>query len=104
VDLKQQLMNQALRVMQDPRVSKALQNPRVMQSLMGALALRARLQTNLESGARGVAKRLNLATEAEVRELRRTIERLERELEAGRSNGVQDGQSGARAHDQGQAV
>lgn len=84
MDLKQQLMNQALRLMQDPRVAKAMQNPAVMQGMMGALALRAKVQTNLESQVQRVAKTLNLATGAEVRELRRTVRRLERELEAHR--------------------
>jgi hypothetical protein len=85
VELKQQLMNQALRLMQDPRVMKALQNPKLMQGLMGALQLRAKLQQNLESQVQRVAKSLSLATEAEIRELRRTVRKLERELEAQRS-------------------
>jgi len=84
LDLKQQLMNQALRLMQDPRVAKAMQNPTLMQGMMGALALRAKVQTNIESQVQRVAKTLNLATGAEVRELRRTVRRLERELEAHR--------------------
>jgi transcriptional regulator NrdR family protein len=85
VDLKQQLMNQALRLMQDPRVMKALQNPKLMQGLMGAVQLRAKVQQRLESNVQKVAKRLSLATEAEVRELRRTIRKLEREVEAQKS-------------------
>jgi hypothetical protein len=84
LDLKQQLVNQALRLMQDPRVAKAMQNPTLMQGMMGALALRAKVQTNIESQVQRVAKTLNLATGAEVRELRRTVRRLERELEAHR--------------------
>jgi hypothetical protein len=82
VDLKQKLTDRALRLMQDPRVMKALQNPKVMQSLMGALQLRAKLQQNLAGSAQRVAKSLSLATEAEVRDLRRSVRRLERELEA----------------------
>jgi len=82
VDVKEQLMTQALRLMQDPRVSKALQNPRVMQGLMGAIQLRAAVQENINARVRRVAKGLNLATEAELRELRHKVRRLERELEA----------------------
>lgn len=85
MDLKQELVNQALKLMQDPRVMRAIQNPKVMQGLMGAIALRAQLQKNLESGVEVVAKSLSLATEAEVRELRRTVRRLEREIEAQKS-------------------
>ncbi len=65
---------------------KALQNPRVMQGLMGALQLRAKVQQDLVSRAQRVAKSLSLATEAEVRELRRTVRKLEREIEAQRSS------------------
>ena len=82
MDLKQELVNQALKLMQDPRIMRAMQNPKVMQSLMGAIALRAKVQKNLESSVERVAKGLSLATEAEVRELRRTVRRLEREIEA----------------------
>jgi hypothetical protein len=82
VDLKQELVNQALKLMQDPRVMRAMQNPKLMQGLMGAIALRAKVQKNLESSVGLVAKSLSLATEAEVRELRRTVRRLEREIEA----------------------
>ena len=82
MDLKQELVNQALKLMQDPRVMRAMQNPKVMQGLMGAIALRAQVQKNLETSVQVVAKSLSLATEAEVRELRRTVRRLEREIEA----------------------
>jgi hypothetical protein len=84
LDLKQQLMERALKLMQDPRVMKAMQNPTVVQGMMNALQLRAKMQTNLESQVQRVAKTLNLATSAEVRELRRTVRRRERELEAHR--------------------
>lgn len=85
MDLKQELMNQAMRLMQDPRVMKAIQNPKVMQGLMGAVQLRAKVQQNVESGVTRVAKHLNLATSAELRELRRIVRRLETELSAQRS-------------------
>lgn len=82
MDIKRELLDQATRLMQDPRVSKALQHPALMQGLVQALQVRAKVQSNLESGVQRVAKSLSLATTAEVRELRRTVRRLERELEA----------------------
>jgi len=84
LDLKQQLVERALLLMQDPRVVKAMQNPALIQGMMKALSLRAKVQTDLEAKVQRVAKTLNLATSAEVRELRRTVRRLERELEAHR--------------------
>jgi hypothetical protein len=85
VDVKQQLVDQAMRLMRDPRVMKALQNPKVMQGLMSAFHFKAKVQQNLESQVQRLAKGLNLATAAEVRELRRTIGRLEREVDGQRS-------------------
>ena len=80
--LKQLLMEQAFRVMEDPRVMQAVRDPRVVQALMGAIQLRAKVQRELEEQVQRVARQLNLATEAEVRELRRMVRRLEQELEA----------------------
>jgi hypothetical protein len=82
VDIKEELLGRATRLMQDPRVVKALSHPALMQGLVQALQVRAKVQNNLESSVQRVAKSLNLATSAEVRELRRTVRRLERELEA----------------------
>lgn len=94
LDLKQQMMDRALRLMQDPRVMKAMQNPKLMQGVMGALHLRAKVRQNVDSSVQRVAKHFKLATEAEVRELRRTLRRLERELEATRGSG----QNGSGTH------
>jgi hypothetical protein len=85
VDWKQQLLNRALLMMQDPRVAKVIQDPRVMSGVMGALKLRSELQRSLNDGARKLAGALHLASEAEVRELRRAVSRLETELERNRS-------------------
>jgi hypothetical protein len=82
LNLKQELLNRALRLAQDPRVAKAMQNPTVVQGLVGAMHLRAKVQHNLETGVQRMAKRFNLASDAELRELRRKVSRLERELEA----------------------
>ena len=87
MDIKQELLERAARLMQDPRVAKALSNPALMQGLTQALQMRAKVQSNLESGVQRVAKTLRLATSAEVRELRRTVRRLEREIEAYRASG-----------------
>lgn len=80
MDLKQELLNQALKLMQDPRVAKAVQNPKVINGVMSALKLRSEVEKNVGASMKVIAKRLNLATESEMRELRRAIQRLEREL------------------------
>ena len=93
--LKRELLDRAAKLLQDPRVAKALSNPAVMQGLTQALQARAKLQSNFESGVERVAKSLRIATTAEVRELRRTVRRLERQIEATRGAQSSDG----REHD-----
>jgi HAMP domain-containing protein len=85
VDLKQEFLNRAMALLQDPRVAKLASDPRVVSAALGALKLRTDLQRNLENGARQLASTLHLATQSEVSELRRAVGRLERELERARS-------------------
>lgn len=87
MDVKQQMIEKALKLMQDPRVMKALQDPRVMQGLMAAVSFRAKVQQGVQSGVGELAKNLNLATRSEVKELRRNLERLQRELDQQRGGG-----------------
>jgi hypothetical protein len=85
VDWKQQLLNKALVLMQDPRVAKLVQDPRVVSGIIGAMKLRADVQRAVNEGAKQVAKSLHLASEDEVRDLQRAVARLELELERARS-------------------
>ena len=85
MDWKQQLLNKAVVLMQDPRVAKLVQDPRVTQGILGAMKLRADVQRGFEQCAQQVAKTLNLASEDEVQELRRAVARLEQEVERART-------------------
>ena len=84
MDWKQQFFNKAFTLMQDPRVAKVVQDPRVMAGVMNAFKLKSELQRNLEGSVQKLAKALDLASESEVSELRRAVSRLERELERAR--------------------
>ena len=81
MDFKRTLMDRALRLMQDPRVQKMAQNPKLWQGITGAWELKTRVERELDAAVRRLAHELDLATPGEVREMRETIERLERELE-----------------------
>jgi hypothetical protein len=85
VPLKQQFLNKALTLLQDPRVAKLLQDPRVMSGIMGAIKLQSDVKKNLQDGVQRVVKSLHLASESEVQELQRAVARLEREVERARS-------------------
>ena len=74
------LQSRLLRLLRDPRVGKLLEDPRVQRALVEGLRLRGRVSERVDRSLEGVARRLNLATARDVRDLKRTIRRLEEEL------------------------
>jgi hypothetical protein len=74
------LMSQGMKMMQDPRVMKLMQDPRVMKAMAKGFEIKGKVQQGFDEQAERLADRLNFATKAEVRELKRTIRKLEREL------------------------
>jgi polyhydroxyalkanoate synthesis regulator phasin len=74
------LMKQGTKLMQDPRVMKVLQDPRVMKAVSKGFELKGKVQQQFDQSVENLANNLNLATKAEMRELKRTIRKLEREL------------------------
>jgi HAMP domain-containing protein len=85
MDWKSALGKQGLRLMQDPRVARLMQDERVMKAAVQALQMRGRLQQQLEDRVDQVAGALNLATKREIRELKRSLRRMEQELERART-------------------
>ena len=73
-------MNQGMRLMADPRVMKMMQDERVMKAVMTAMSVPGKAQTFAKQQAENVAKAMALATEGEVRDLQRTVRKLEEEL------------------------
>ncbi|HEX5658237.1 MAG TPA: hypothetical protein VFX59_13635 [Polyangiales bacterium] len=74
------LVKQGTKLLQDPRVMKVLQDPRVMKAVSKGFEVKGKVQQGFDAGVEQLANNLNLATKAEVRELKRTIRKLEREL------------------------
>ena len=77
-------MSRGIKLLQEPRVMKAMQDERVMKLVMQAFTVRGKLQEGFDQRAEQIAKKLNLATQAEVRELKRAMRQMERELEEAR--------------------
>jgi polyhydroxyalkanoate synthesis regulator phasin len=77
---KKTLMSQGMKLMQDPRFMKMMQDPRVMKAMAKGFEIKGKVQQGIDSKIESMAESLNLATKAEVRELKRTIRKLEREL------------------------
>ncbi len=78
--LKDYLTKRGVELMKDPRVSAFLQDDRVMKATMKAIATRGEVQQRIDARVESVARSLNLATKQEMRELKRTIRKMEREM------------------------
>ncbi len=77
---KKTLMKQGMKLMSDPRVVKLMQDERVMKAVMTAMSMPGKAQTFAKEQVEGIAKAMALATEGEVKDLRRTVRKLEEEL------------------------
>lgn len=75
-----ELSARLLELMQDPRVSKWMGDPRVQRLVVRVLRTRGRIEGALEVSIQRAAGRLHLATQKDVRALHRRIRDLEREL------------------------
>jgi hypothetical protein len=79
-DFKKTLMNRGMKLMADPRVLKMMQDERVMKAVMTAMSMPGKAQTFAKQQAENVAKAMALVTQDEVKDLRRTVRKLEDEL------------------------
>lgn len=80
MSLKQTLMERGMKLMSDPRVTKLLSNPKVMNVVMKGFQLRGQAQAAVDGQLKAIARRLRLATRDEVGELKQTIRVLEQSL------------------------
>lgn len=78
--LKKTLMKQGMKLMSDPRVVKLMQDERVMKAVMAAMSVPGKAQAFAKEQVESIAKSMALATEGEVKDLRRTVRKLEDEL------------------------
>jgi len=78
--LKKSILKQGMKLMTDPRVTKLMQDERVMKAVMTAMSMPGKVQSFTHEQAERVAKAMALATEDEVKDLRRTVRRLEEEI------------------------
>ena len=86
--LKKTLMQQGMKLMTDPRVMKLMQDERVMKAMMTAMSVPGRRRPSRATSSRTIAKAMALATEGEVKDLRRTVRKLEEEVAKLRAEGT----------------
>ena len=78
--IKKTLMKQGMKLMTDPRVMKMMQDERVMKAVMQMMTVPGKVQSFTNEQIEKLAKAMSLATEDEVKDLKRQIRRLEEEV------------------------
>jgi hypothetical protein len=78
--LKKALLEQGMKLLSDPRVVSLMQDERVMKAVMAAMSVPGKAQAFAREHVEQIAKAMALATEGEVRDLQRTVRKLEEEL------------------------
>ena len=77
---KKTLMKQGMKLMTDPRLMKLMQDERVMKAVMQMMTVPGKVQSFTNEQVEKLAKAMSLATEDEVKDLKRQIRRLEEEV------------------------
>jgi cell division FtsZ-interacting protein ZapD len=80
VSIKKTLLKQGMKLMSDPRVMKMMQDERFMKAVMAMMSVPGRVSTFAQDQSGRFAKAMDLATEQEVKDLRRTVRSLEDQL------------------------
>ncbi len=78
--IKKTLMKQGMKLMTDPRVMNLMQDERVMKAVVQMMSVPGKVQTFTNEQVEKLAKAMSLATEDEVKDLKRQIRRLEEEV------------------------
>lgn len=80
MSIKKKAMQQGMKLMSDPRVMKLMQDERFMKAMMAAMSVPGRVSSVAQEQTDRFAKAMALATEQEVRDLRRTVRSLEEQI------------------------
>jgi hypothetical protein len=78
--VKDVVVGRAMRLLSDPRVSRVMGDPRVMNAAMKAVGVGGTIKNELDRASRFAAGLFGLATQEEVASLRSTIQSLEDNL------------------------
>jgi uncharacterized protein YceH (UPF0502 family) len=76
--LKDKLMAEGMKLAGNPQVAKLMQDERFMKLVMTAMSMPGKVSTYTTEQKEHFAKAMGLATQEEVRDLKRTVAALER--------------------------
>jgi hypothetical protein len=79
--LKDKILQESMRLAGNPTVSKLMQDERFMKLVMTAVSMPGKVQTFTAEQKDQFAKAMGLATHEELRDLKRTVAALEREVD-----------------------
>ncbi|WP_438005286.1 hypothetical protein WME89_42210 [Sorangium sp. So ce321] len=85
--LKDKLVTEGMKLAANPNVAKLMQDERFMRLFMTAMSVPGRVSSFTAEQKETFAKAMGLATAEEVRDLKRTVASLERELSRFRREG-----------------
>jgi hypothetical protein len=80
MSLKEKLMSEGMKLAGNPHVAKVMQDERLMKFVVTAMSVPGRVTSFTTEQKEAFAKTMGLATADEVRDLKRTIAALEREV------------------------
>ncbi|HZF47997.1 MAG TPA: hypothetical protein VE093_05070 [Polyangiaceae bacterium] len=78
--LKEKLVSEGMKLATSPRVAKLMQDERLMKLVMSAAGVPGKVSSFTSEQKEAFAKVMGLATADEVRDLKRTVASLEREV------------------------
>lgn len=81
MDFKKEIFKRGMKLMSDPRVTKLMKDERFTKVIMAMMAMPGRVTEFTTEQMERMAKVMSLATQDEVKDLRRMVRRLEEELE-----------------------
>lgn len=87
MSLKEKLVSEGMKLATNPRVAKLMQDERVMKVVMQAVSVPGRVTSFTTEQKEAFAKAMGLATADEVKDLKRTVAALEREVARLRKQG-----------------
>ena len=83
---KQMALNHAMKLMSNPKFTKLMSDPRVMNAIAKGFEFQGQMRSQVEAGLRNLAETLNLATKEDLSTLRRKLSQVEASLDAMQSH------------------
>ena len=80
MSIKDKVVAEGMKLAASPQVAKLMQDERVMKLVMTAVSMPGKVQTFTTEQKEAFAKAMGLATQDEVKDLKRQIAALERDL------------------------